>query len=435
MPERYSSAINWRELLPEKTFARTYMEEVCRDDNPENYHFWASLIAVGLAVGKSRTLFDSPEINPNLFICFTGPSGGGKSKAKRLLMSLLSSALPYSASSLDAAGVSQIRGAASGEVVIKTLVHPLLDANGKPMAGPPIPVTALVEYEEFSEMTTRTGRSGNTLKGLMMNLYGCPEEVRHLSMGNDNTAPQPFTSAITTTQIKAIRDLVDQSDIHSGFVNRWLFVTGPDKEKFPVNRIKLDLTRAGGLLKLIKLHYSGSPRALDWDEDAETLWAEFYRSTIDKHKKENPDDSTKVRIDLVMKKLFLIFMLNEKKDSLTADIVQRVIKLHPYLVSIYDMVEDEVASSELGENEEYLVEIIKKCSIPADGKNPGKGLTVSQMHDKVRRRFKVKKDLNNVVEQLTKADIIEKWELKGRVGRPTAFYTIKGTEVQNAVKS
>lgn len=357
---RQHDSIDWKTIVPENTFMRTYLEATTVDTCPEEYHFWSALVAVGLAAGLNRKLQDQTPVTGNLFVCYTGPTGTGKSRAKSRLTTLIEDNIPYNKDDVVPEGTKIGKNLQSGEVVVKMFQHEIMDISGKG-TGKYLPVRMLVNSEELAGIAIRSSRQGNTLKDTLMDIYDCKSTIESHSLANSITAILPFGSVITTTQNKSIRDLISKKDNNSGFVNRWIFATGVSKPRRAIDLTVVDLTRAGGLLRLIKNECSNLV-VITWSEDAVKLWTEFFNSRVAADMDKSTDSEIMQRIDLLMKKLFLLFTINNREKILTEDTVRRVIMLYPYLAESYGVIDQQVSATEYGDNEQFIIHTVRRLT-------------------------------------------------------------------------
>jgi hypothetical protein len=193
LKNRLFPGINWRHIVPSETFLHAYLEATSIDDSPEEYHFWNGLVALGMAVGRMRTLEDSPEVTGNLYVCLTGGSGTGKSKSKRHLINVLHEALPYKKDDQPPYGARYIKGAQSGEVIIKCYQHEMLDPiTNKPAGFWPF-IKGFLDFDELAELVGKSSRQGSTLKTTLMELYDGPRYLASTSMSHGTVmAEMPF---------------------------------------------------------------------------------------------------------------------------------------------------------------------------------------------------------------------------------------------------
>jgi hypothetical protein len=418
-------SIAWRDIVPSETFLRAYLEATTVDDVPEEFHFWNGLLGLGMAVGGMRTLEDAPPVSANLFVCFVGGTGTGKSKGKRHLAVLLHQALPYQPDDQPPFGSQYLNGIQSGEVLIKQFQHPMIEpATGKPIGHWP-GVRVLADFEELATLVGKNNRQGSTLKNVLMDMYDAPLWLSSTSITHGNiVAHKPFGSAVTTTQYDSIRNLITRSDDSSGFANRWTFATGVPKRQFSVNRTRVDLTRAAGMLSGINIRCRAEEQVL-WTEDGEKAWDAFFHGPL--HTARVVKDMSIIqRLDLMLKKLFLLFAINENSVTVTESIVNRVISLFPHLLETYSVVEEKISATEEGDDTERMLRHIKRLTSSTRGPTPTELYRV--MKSKNNSMTKIRKLLENLV---VLGMVTELKVPPGPAGgRPTSCYVLApGVEV------
>lgn len=411
--------IPWRSIVPQGTFLYEYLQATTVDDAPEEFHFWAGLIALGMAVGRMRVLEDSPEVIGNLFVCFTSGTGTGKSKAKRHLINLIHESLPYRKDDQPPFGVNVIQGVQSGEYLVKSFMHPMIDPNGNQIGYWPA-VRGLIDFEELMELVTKSRRQGSTLKPIIMNMYDSPRAISSGSLTHGTfVAEYPVASVITTTQLKAVKDLISRSDDASGFANRWVFATGKLKEPFAINRIKVDLTRAGGLLRIIN-HNARAPETILWEPAAEKAWADFFHSTIVPYRKSNPDAEITQRIDLLLKKLFLLFTVNLQAKTVTKQTVDSVLQIYPHLLETYQIIDQQISSTVEIDKQDVILRCIARMT------SGNRGPSARDIFKSVKNHVPELRVLRKMLEDMVVLGLIEESKTPPgpNGGRPTTRYII-----------
>lgn len=420
MQWRKYPSIDWRSIVPENTFLAAYLEETAKDDSPEEFHFWNGLIAVGMGVGINRYLEDAPFVYGNLFICTVGASGTGKSKAKRHLINLLYDALPYDHTGQPPEGAQYLTGVQSGEVLIKAFQHPIVDlTTGKPTGRSWPGVRGCVEFDELASLIGKSNRMGSTLKTTLMELYDAPRWLASTSMTHGSVvAERPFGSVITTTQYKSVRDLISKQDDSAGFANRWFYATGIRKKPFSVNRANIDLTRAKGLLGAIQLN-ARSPEMVVWDPKAEHIWDSFFHNTFIAMR-DKSDQTIIQRIDLLMKKLFLLFSVNERSTTITESIVERVLSLFNHILESYGVVEKEIKASVETDDTEFILRTIKRLTTAT------KGPSARDIYQASKSRFGSAEKLRKSLVTLVTLGVIEEFKMPPppQGGRPKTCYIV-----------
>lgn len=416
---REYAKIDWHNLVPNDTFLRAYLEATTVDDSPEEFHFWNGLLGLGMAFGGMRTLEDSPQVSGNLYVCLVGGTGTGKSKAKRHLVNLIHEALPYKHDDQPPFGAQYLNGIQSGEVLVKQFQHEMIDpGTNKPIGHWPF-IKGLISFEELSELISKGSRQGSTLKSTLMELYDSPRWLSSLSMTHGTVqAERPYGSVITTTQYKSIRTLISRNDDTSGFANRWTFATGIPKKPFSVNRIQVDLSRAQGILAGINMR-TRAHELITWTEAGEKVWDSFFHQVYVPQRNKN-DVAITQRLDLMMKKLFLLFSVNENQPAVTEDIARRVLTLFPHFMETYGVVEGEIASSQETDDTDLLLRHIGRMT------GPGRGPTANEIYKVMKRKVSSVTKLRKMLENLVVLGMIEESKMppgpKG--GRPTSAYSL-----------
>jgi hypothetical protein len=371
-----------------------------------------------MAVGRNVTLSERSPVKPNLYVCITGPSGTGKSRAKGNVLKLLRDNIPYKKDDYATQGGRILSDASSGEIVVRYLQHDILDVNGKP-TGQHAPVRLLLETEELADIITKSGRQGNSLKGVMSRLYDGHETIESNSMANALSAIMPFGSAVTSTQNKAIRDLLSKKDDNSGFLNRWIFATGVPKAPLHIDRTTLDLTRAGGLIRLIHGD-AENPYSVHWDNAADEMWKDAFEKEV-VPRKSSVDTSILERLDLTMKKIFLLLAINKRQKTVTVETVKEGMTIFPYLLESYGVIEQQLAATEIGDDQNFVLRTIERMT--GQGKSP----TANSIYKAAKHRIPdvgtVRKMLENFCAMGVIMEIPKPAGTAG--GRPTKVYVMR----------
>lgn len=422
---RKHPSIDWRNLVPANTFLHAYLEATTVDDVPEEFHFWNGLLGLGMAVGGMRTLEDSPPVSANLFVCFVGGTGTGKSKGKRHLAVLLDQALPYYPDDQPPFGSQYLNGIQSGEVLIRQFQHPMIDPGTNKVIGFWPGVRVIADFEELSTLVGKSSRQGSTLKSVLMDMYDAPIRLSSTSMSHGNiVADRPFGSAVTTTQYDSIRNLITRADDSSGFANRWTFATGVPKKQFSVNRVRVDLTRAAGILSGVNVR-ARAPGNIAWDPQGEKAWDEFFHGEL--HQARITSDMSIVqRLDLMLKKLFLLFAVNENSDLVTESIVTRVISIFPHLMETYGVVESKISATEEGDDADRMLRHVDRLT------NNKRGPTSRELYNVMKSKSNSVTKVRKLLENLVVLGLITELTVPPGPagGRPTKCYVVsKGVDL------
>lgn len=410
---------DWRPIVPANTFLDSYMKATTVDDVPEEYHFFHAMLAIGFALGRDVRLADLIPVYANLFICTLGRSGAGKSKARYHLDQLLNKALPHDWTDPASKGIRKISSPGSAEVLIHNFQKPVTDPSDPKKILYYAPVRGMIDFNEFSSLIGRAGRQGSVLAPTLMQFYDMENEVSTSSMTTGaKVATEPFASLLTTTQPKALRNLFSRSDDVSGFLNRYLFVPGTEKKRFAIGGVRVDIDPAVDPLEKI-LGWAGSFRSddfVEWSPEAAQIFTAFFHDRIEPDKKVSEHDLI-TRIDLLMKKLILLFSANMHDKIVQPYAVEAAIYLYQYIWDSYQIPAGQLGNSMTNEVSEAVLHQARLAHAR------GVGVSLPELAKRLKRRGYPNKMLLDTVDQLTKLGLLKIEQTRsGSVGRPTTRY-------------
>lgn len=418
-----SPPIDWRNILDDKsTFLRRWMRTACGDDLPEEFYFWLGLQAVAAALGNNVQLSDFSPVRSNLMICLVGPSGMGKSRSTKVLKRLLRETFPWDAA---VGGVKMLPEPASGEALVKEFSCPQYDASDPTIVVGWTQVRGIVQIDELAALSERAARVGSTMKTSMMQLFDTDEDVGSVSItGGSNIAREHFMQVVATTQPRLVGTLLSNKDAMSGFVNRWVFVTGKPKKMVAWGGYSADVTPLIPYLKEIRVW--GGNRRIGLNKEAQEIWAEFFDRVLVPLKLDE-DSPSFGRIDLLCKKLMLLFAADQQKKIVDADVVRQVLKLWPYLQWVYRFVGERTEiSDEIREQKELELKLLRLAKLHRDqtGKDPSFRDIYSRFAKRDRNKHN-RKAYMDAIKVLISTGELEEWaDRKSGAGRPTIRYAI-----------
>lgn len=354
--------IDWEELVPEDTFLHQWMLATCVNDSPDEYLFWLGLQALGAAGGQFIHLEDQKPVYGNMFVCLYGGSGTKKSLAVAPFKNLIRDALPYDDDpTVYSQGVDVMGDVGSTEYFMESLGQKVTDVStGKET---PHPKQSLTDIAELSSFFSRTAKqSTNQLKEKFMEAFDAyGDELVYKSYSKKIIVKRPFFQAVSTTQPAAIRMYLDRGDIVSGFLNRWVFAYGTPR-RMPLSHggVEPDIdVPTDALRSLRSWALSGRQLSLVRGTSAFEVWDRFFFDQLLPHRESTTDDIYK-RIDLYLKKLIVLFCINERQAVVTPEIVERVTSLFPYLVKTYGMFSKAVVATDDRDCMDLALKILAK---------------------------------------------------------------------------
>lgn len=417
-------SLDWRPIVPDGTFLHEYMKATTMDDVPEEYHFWNGLLALGFALGRDVRLSDLVPVHANLFVCTLGHSGSGKSKARYHMDKLLTMALPHDWSDPNSKGVRKVSAPGSAEVLIHNFQKPVPDPASPKTIAYYAPVRGIIDFNELSALIGRATRSGNVTIPTLMSFYDMEDVVATSSMtSGSKEAHQPFASALTTTQPRSLKGLITKQDAASGFLNRWVFVPGKEKKKFAIGGVMVDMAPAVAPLQEI-LGWAGMfhhDEFMQWSPEAAEVFTDFFHTQIEPDKKRTQNDLI-TRIDLLMKKLILLFTANRKLKTVPLESVQDAIACYPYLIESYGIPAEQLGNTLTNEVTESILSVARK-----QYEKDKKGVTLNQIARALWRRKYPNDLILKSCDALVKLGYLNVETPKpGSVGRPTVRYKYVG---------
>lgn len=416
--------LDWKSLVPKETFLDAYMQATIVDDLPEEYHFWNGLLALGFALGRDVRLKESTPVFSNLFICTLGSTGSGKSRAKGYLDQLLLKALPYKHNEPKSKGVLIISAPASAEALIHGFDKTTPDPTNPNKEIAYSPVRGLVDFNELSSLMARTNRMGSALLPTLMQFYDMGEEISTVSVTHkEKKAHQAFASTITTSQPKSLRDMLKKSDTTSGFLNRWIFVSGKEKKRVAIGKIIIDMSQAVKPLQNI-FGWAGSftsSEYIEYSDEADKKFTKFFDEVI---KPDQDKDETQLlkRTDLLMKKLMLLFTANRMLKVIPVEAVDEAIACYDYIVKSFGITADQIGNTLTDEIDKAVMYHAKR-----EYDRSKKGVTLRMLSRSLAKRKYPRDLLIKTVDNLVKVGLLTiEQPREGVAGRPTIRYKYAG---------
>lgn len=411
--------LDWRSLVTPGTFLEEFMRVCIVDDVPEEYHFWHGMLALSLVCGGNVVAQDQPDVHANLFVCLLGTTGSGKSKAKRNLLEVLSKAAPYQINQHGTNGVLLAPSPNSAESWVNSFQQNLYQNPSSPkLVTGHGSVRGLVEFTELHGLMAKTDRAGSNLRDVLIDFFDCVPEITSGAVGVEGgkrIAKSPHCSVLSTTQPEVLNQLLTESDNDSGFLNRWLFVGGPQKKKinFP-NKIG-NLSQASELLKSIFIWGGSSSHKAVFTKEAKLLFNKYWDDFMEADTKKF--DTAFSRADLFMKKLALIFAINEKTLVIDERILQKAFDIYPYLKSFVEVRIRYMSSNKYSDLEQHILDLLVEHGPQ----------TARDLERRMPRKYKGTAQINRQLTELVKADALTKESVMAASGkgRPKTLYMLE----------
>lgn len=347
--------LDWTKIVQEDTFLYEWMKSTTTDsDLPDEYYLFLGLVALGFFAGDNVILNDRHPIKGNLFVCLFGPTGIGKSRSIKALSEALYSFLPWNGQPNNT-GVQHVPMPGSSEALVDAFSMPVEDPTDPKKIVGYAPVRGFVHFDELASLISRAQRRGSDIKAALMKFYDGDRQISIVSRGSGTVrADRPFCSTVTTTQPRAIRSLVLQEDADSGFLNRWLFISGKPKPLISYGGKRLDLSPVEPYARSLR-GWTGKHRAMALKDTALDAWDSFFRDNIEPLKLRGENELT-VRLDLTLKKLILLLAVNKKEDDPSLATVYEALAFYPYLRKTYEMLSSQIGVGPMEDCANWLAE-------------------------------------------------------------------------------
>jgi hypothetical protein len=328
--------------------------------------------------------------------------------------------MPHDWSDEFSKGVRKISSPGSAEVLIHNFQKPVMGPSEPKKVSHYAPVRGLIDFSELSSLMARTNRQGSALTPTLMQFYDMETTVATSSLTHGaKQAWLPYASALTTTQPRSLRSLVTRADDASGFLNRWVFVPGTEKKRFAVGGVRVDMSPAISPLQDI-VGWAGSfghDKFVQWSPEAEKRFTEFFHVQIELDKRRATNDLI-TRIDLLMKKLILLFAANQHQPIVRLEHVEWAIHCYQFLVDAYSIPGAQIGNTLQTEVSEAILHQCRKAY--QRGARP---LTMNDISKALKGRKYPLDLLLKTADTLVKLGYLQlQTPQPGSVGRPSTRY-------------
>ena len=407
-------------VLPQTdNFVRSYFTEGIKEDTPDEFHLWCGLAVLSVAAGRRVLLKDHTPVTGNLAICLTGATTVGKSRALAHAISMVRSEMRWEASNRES--VRMLDNPGSGEFLVSSLVNQVLDpTDPKKPTGIHLPVKALIRFEEMSVFVNKGGGQGSILHQMIMGLANGDKYIGRGSLTNGSDAAEDaFATVLATTQTKSLQHMFGDKDRVSGLLNRFLFVQGIPKKKRARGGEPLDFSIAIKHLRQIRRWVAERDRVLDFDQDAGAAFDKLFEERIEPCM---ADDTSELvsRLDLTMKRLVLLFAINDRSEAIRTSHVNSASELLNYLVDCYAQVDRGLEVAEEDALKQALLDHVGRHSKANNGEPIKQGVLL----DKVKSRKWPSSQKEGLLRVLERDGLVKSEPHQGKRGPSTWHWSL-----------
>ncbi len=327
----------------------------------------------------------------NVFLVIFGPTGDRKTTAARHALKLLP----------DGGPVKVLSGIGSGEGVADWLA---------PLAPDMAPVSHVLFLEELSELLNRAKWDGATIKSFLTQVFDCPERYEVKFRKNPISLHEPTLSLLACTTPALFWQGMTEVDLHGGFGNRLLYLSGPRKEPIALPA-KPDYQKLGEVHEALARLNDLTPCEAQLSEEAKEIWRGFYGAW----QCSAPDPLVKAvteRVPSYCLKLSMVYAAFEGTlPSITAEQITAAIAVGHYSTQCTELLLNErISTSRQGTLETAVLKVLVDASRPLPG---------WKIHQRIGGRFAVE-DVTRAVIALARAGAIVQ---DGKTNRGVLLYS------------
>lgn len=343
------------------SFLSSYLETSMKHPTPKEYHLFLGLQALGLAVSNRVQLGDHDNVKGILPLILLGDTTAGKSRSLKPIQNEI---ILHPEGKLNRKwnpdGITVIRGAGSGEYLIEKF-------DDSDQYDKPFPVTGLIYFNELSLLSAKSSGASSAFKPIIMAFLDGDPYIDNGTRGNGEvSAYMPFGPMLTTTQPRDLKNTLTKSDMARGLVNRFLFICGTPKPAPAISRTLIDWTTPRTKLEAVHdwslteaMKTGGYVIIEKWEKEAEDRFQDFFDTKVIPLKLEDEKNGGGAlgRLDLHMKRLVLLFAVNDMSTVIRLGHVESAISLFQYLVDCFAVAAGQVVTSHLSG---HMATIVKK---------------------------------------------------------------------------
>ncbi len=424
--EHVAPTLNWKEVTQPDTFLAAWMKETATHDpeRPPEYYYWLGLMALGLAIGRDVALKDNPPVFANFFVCLLGTTGTGKSRSTHPFRRLIKDAMPFSPSDPSNKGVTVTGEVGSGEALIDIFSNPEIDLGTFKPTGEHLPVKAVINFGEYASLVSKASRMGSTIASTLIDVYDAYHTIEHRSRGFGHTvAEEPFGSVLTTTQPDAIKNLISQSTIDSGFLNRWVFITGRgrDTKKF-INSSVVGIEESKRRILEVRAWAERINGLIALDQEAEAMVDEFHNKVIVPNQDSEP---LLGRGDLLLKKILVALAANEHSVLITKRHVEFALKIWSHVRQVYAVVQGKIGITLYDEALDHIEKVMQRFT-----KKHSRGMHYKEIKDRVKHKYD-NRIIREVIRHMVEMGMAEQVQGGGR-GKGKVLYVLTDAEIKSS---
>lgn len=275
------------------------------------FHLGSSLTVAAATIGRRVGVrYVSKTVYPNLYSLVIGPAGGSRKDTAIEFAIYVVDRFDFNPTGRNEALRAQPYKLATDIGSAEGLIK-LLGENGN----------TLLYLTEFSKLQRNAKRqSTNTIVPTLIQAWNNPRVLENNVKGNPLRAEYPSLSIIAAVQPGVLAAGMDDEDVTSGFMTRWMFFPGVGK---PPRPLPPDLDHEalrelyGVLLDRVAAYgRNDKPSELSLSLDAQGLWVEWYSKDNLRVTRNEQEDTMRTRLGPLAQKVSLIYAVTDGADAI-----------------------------------------------------------------------------------------------------------------------
>jgi hypothetical protein len=328
-------------------------------------------------------------------------------------------------------GVKILGGIESGQALIRSIDHQYTDPAAT-IPGTQIQQANVIGWtmpEEFAGFVKKAMRTGSDFKERAIEFFDSDKDATisttSIKAGGEIKALGPFLQITSTTQPEAIHTYLSAEDAMSGFLNRFIFVSGESRDARPAQWLPKhapDLTKAeAGLRMIMKFAETHDGFEVPYTDDGLLAWEVLFTKVEALKLQCGP---MAVRLDLYLKKIMLLFALNEHKTAIDAGLVERMYPILDHLLANYTRITGELYWRSDDDCQNAILNYVAKKN--DSGAHPSKKEIVDTIKRPTQGRSRF--EIMRALDVLEKLDMIQPVKVvrKGATGPHKTGYKLGG---------
>ena len=284
---------------------------------PQHFYYMSYLTVLGSVI-SDRVRMKNSNVQPRLFTLLLGESGiSRKSTAAKDAIKLFRECLPEANDFYKTKFNSAEAVINACKIIDESRMGLENDGMGKPYK-------ILLFYDELASIKNKMNISGSDLMTFLTSAYE-DNNINHLTKLAGIDVVNIYISLITACTTEQYDGLFGQNALEIGLFNRMFVVPGETTKCIPMymepprDDINVEVSKLTDILEWV-----GMSKEITISDEALQMWIDWY---TDMRFKPCNKQGVMTRLDTIGHRLLLLLAVNEKKDIIDKDVMEKCLKL------------------------------------------------------------------------------------------------------------